>query len=646
MENTDSPVSVRLFGPLSVEDSEGRAIVLRGRRNVGLFVYLAARAGVRTSREQVASMFWGHTGDRARHNLRQALSAVRKAFGEAGGDVVVTDGDMLVVPPEVVAVDVVAFRELAPSEDPRELGAAMAFYDAFLPDLHVGEDEFDAWRSREQGGLCRLALGAASRLARATIDAGAPEDAVDPLRRILRVDPACEEAHRLLMECFEAAGRRADALRQYEACAEALDRALDATPHPETDALLARLRAEPEATGRVASAPLPLPSRPSVAVLPFRNLSDDREQRYFSDGISEDLTVALSRFANLFVIAWQSAFRYRGAEIDTRVVGRELGVHYLVAGSVRRAGKRVRVTAELVDASTGAQLWSNRFDRDLEDIFAVQDELTETIVATLVGRVQSHRLEVVRQAPTESLEAYDCLLRGKDHHHRYTAEDSSLAQELFARAIELDPKYAAAHAWMACVLAQRNTFAPDPRLFECAFDHVRQALEVDEGEPECHRILAAYYLLRRRFEDARRHQARALELNPNDDRIVCQSGELLVYEGRPAEAIEWVERALRLNPYHPGSFHGTLGHALFDSGRAAEAVRVLRRAPQKQAIFVAVNAAALDEAGFADEARAELERLTTVVPAFDVARFTRRLPYETPEHADRLRDALMALAES
>ena len=234
--------------------------------------------------------------------------------------------------------------------------------------------------------------------------------------------------------------------------------------------------------------------KPSIAVLPFLNISGDPEQEFFVDGLTEDIITELSRFRDLLVISRNSAFVHKGRAVNVQAVGREFGVDFVLEGSVRRAGGRVRVTVQLIDAETDRHVWAERYDRNIEDIFAIQDELTGAIVATLPGRLEAANYDRAKRKPTANTAAYECALTAKVRHHRATRDDNAEAQRLLDRAIELDPNYAHAHAWKACVLGQAWTYGWCADV-EATLQEIERelgiALTLDDNDSDVHRILAA-----------------------------------------------------------------------------------------------------------------------------------------------------------
>ena len=272
-----------------------------------------------------------------------------------------------------------------------------------------------------------------------------------------------------------------------------------------------------EGAGKTKSEPLALPDKPSIAVLPFDNMSGDPEQEFFADGITEDILTELSRFRDLFVISRTSAFKYKGRALSIPEVARELGVQFVVEGSVRRAGDRVRVTVQLIDAETDRHIWAERYDRKLEDIFAIQDEISQAIVATLPGRVEAARREQAERKHTDNMAAYELVLGGKLLHHRSNRQSNKEALDMIERAIAIDPKYAHAHAWKACISAQAWGYGwveDEDETWNVVVNEIQIALGLDDNDSDVHRILAAVSITRDDHNKATFHQDRALALNP------------------------------------------------------------------------------------------------------------------------------------
>jgi len=324
-------------------------------------------------------------------------------------------------------------------------------------------------------------------------------------------------------------------------------------------------------------------------------------------------------------------------------VAKTLGAQYLVEGSVRKAGNRVRITVQLIDTANDSHIWAEKYDRNLDDIFEIQDEVTAAIVATLPGRVEAAQHEqLVRKKPS-SMAAYECVLAAKVLHHRSSRADNAKAQQLTARAIELDPNYAHAHAWRACILGQawhhgwcesrEATFAQSNAAGE-------KALSLDDNDADVHRLRAAINIIRNDLTKGRYHQERALALNPNYDLVVVQMGELQTWLGNPQEGIEWIRKAMRLNPHHPERFWSHLGKAHFTARQYPEAIEAFMHLSTMDAGQHAFVAASYAHLGDGTAAGAHADRVRALDAAFAVPAFLGTLHYADEADVAHLREGL------
>ena len=403
-------------------------------------------------------------------------------------------------------------------------------------------------------------------------------------------------------------------------------------------------RVSPLGTANQIRPQLAVPDKPSIAVLAFDNMSEVSDDIYFADGIAEDIITELSRYPDLFIAARNSSFTYRGKSVRVGDVARELGVRYVLEGSVRRSGSRVRINAQLIDATNGNHLWAQRFDRNLEDIFSVQDEVTQSIIAVLPERLQAAAFEATSRKTSNSLDAYDHLLRGKYCHHLETLEANGEAEAHFDHSINLDPRFASAFAWKACTLGQAwgNEFRPrTPELFQEMVQLVEHAASLDENDTECHRIMCRIALIEAKYAKSDYHLERALALNPNDPRLVVQRGINLTFLGDPGAAIPWIETAMRLDPFSAHRYYLDLVRALFMDNRPAEAVAILERTTREHwehyLWAAASNAALNDEIAALDAA----QRAVTLRPHLSIASYIDgRFKWKRSEDRVRLREAL------
>jgi TolB-like protein/Tfp pilus assembly protein PilF len=325
---------------------------------------------------------------------------------------------------------------------------------------------------------------------------------------------------------------------------------------------------------------LPLPDKPSIVVLPFNNMSDDPKQEYFSDGITEDITSDLSRISNLFVIARNSAFTYKGKAVKVQDVSREMGVRYVLEGSVRKAADHVRITAQLIEATTAEHLWSQRYDRPLQDIFALQDEIVEKIVTTLKLQLTVQEQGVIVRKHTDNLEAYDAFLRGVEYRWRYTKEANAQARQLFEKVLALDPQYAEAEVWLGWTywVEWVVRWSADPQTLEHALTRAQQAVALDDSLPGAHSLLSNVYAQKQQYDRAIAEGERAIALDPNNADSYALQATALNFAGRPEETLRAVEQAMRLNPRYPPQYLFALGWAYYGTGRYAEAVATLKDA--------------------------------------------------------------------
>ena len=386
---------------------------------------------------------------------------------------------------------------------------------------------------------------------------------------------------------------------------------------------------------------LALPEKPSIAVLPFQNMSGDVDQEYFADGIVEEIITALSRFRHLFVIARNSSFIYKGRAVDVKQIGRELGVRYVLEGSVRKAGTRVRIAGQLVDATTGAHLWAERFEGALEYIFDLQDQVTVSVVGAIAPKLEQAEIERSKRKPTDSLDAYDYYLRGIACVHRWSREGSTEALRLFNKAIELDSDFAAAYGMAARCYSQRKVsgwMTDRPKEAAEAERLARQAAELGRDDPIalCAAGMALAYVVGDLDEGAALID-RALSLNPNLAWAWLFSGWVRVWLGQPEVAIEHETKAMRLSPHDSAFFNMQAATALahFFAGRYVEALSWVERAIRAQPNhIIALCTAAATSAllGRNGEAKTTLVRLRQLDPALRISNLEEVIPIRQPEH--------------
>lgn len=396
-------------------------------------------------------------------------------------------------------------------------------------------------------------------------------------------------------------------------------------------------------TSRPATAP---PPKLSVAVLPFANMSGDTEQEYFADGISEDIITALSKLSQLFVIARNSSFTFKGRNVNVLEVGRNLGVRYVLEGSVRKSGNRVRISAQLVDATTGGHLWAERFDRDLTDIFAVQDDVTQQIVGALALNLTEGDQQRLATEHTDNLEAYDYFLRGREQLWRFTREQNIQGRELLQRAIELDPKFAPAYAFLAFanMLDYGNQWSPSSSTsMQQAEVFAARAVALDDRYPYAHWALGIIELYSRQHDVAIGEAKRLIALAPNLPEGHENLGIALHYSGRSEEALGCFDRAMALNPYYPDVYLHFQAQAMFQLRRYEEAIGILKRRLVRNPdtdVSRVLLAASYGHLGRFEEARHEWQEAFRVNPDYSLEHRRKVLPYKNPDDFELVVDGL------
>jgi adenylate cyclase len=402
------------------------------------------------------------------------------------------------------------------------------------------------------------------------------------------------------------------------------------------------------ASGPEAARPLAPPSKPSIAVLPFTNMSGDPEQEYFSDGISEDVITDLSKIAGLMVISRNSSFTYKGRPVDTRAVGRDLGVRSVLEGSVRRAGDRVRITAQLIDAASGGHLWAERYDRDLTDLFAVQDDVTRRIVEALKLTLSPAEKTRIADGGTRNIDAYDCFLRGREFLLGETKNRDKFEQSItfFMRALELDSNYSRAYAGLgwAYVYDYQNRWSDDSNIsLALAKSNANQAIKSDPNEPLGRIVASLVATFEKDFVEAKSEADIALSLNPNSSEALASLGNICTFSGRPSEAIPLIERAMRLDPVYRQQYLHLLGVASLLAGKYENAAVLLRQrillVPRTD-FTRAVLVSALGHLGEVDEARRVWRELKEINPQYSFGEHFARQPFKNEEDVQRIAEGL------
>lgn len=646
-------LELNLFGGFQAR-AAGQVIDVSGRKERALVAFLGMPPGELRSRDKLCGLLWGDRGDKqARDSLKQALHRLRSSFEFVLPLPIFADREFLALDRTAVAVDVQEFEQLISEGTPEAIARATALYRGDLLDgLDVRDPAFEEWLLIERQRLRGLQREALATLLDRHLASGARQEAGDVARRLLSIDPLREAAHRALMQNFVERGEAALALRQYQFCRDALQRELGVGPEVETELLYqsikqrrARSPGVPSAPAYSTTAPLseassklhtaegagrsavstPLTFNSSIAVLPFTNLSSSAEQEYFCDGITEDIIVLLARYRWLMVISRGSSFVYKNRQADVRQIGAALGTRYLVEGSVRRLGQRIRIAAQLVDATDGAHLWAEHYDRSLDDIFSLQDEIGRTIASAIEAELSDVQREIAHRKDPDDLDAWDWHQRGLWHFYQFNTSGFAQAERMFDRAIAIEPGLGRAHAGQALVQVQ-DAFYGDPGIRDAALDAAKssglRAVECDTKDAACHFALGRAHSLRRAYAEAIVELEHAIELNPSFAQAHFALGHTLLWSGRRREAIDLSDRAERLSPRDPHlwTFHHSRAQALLLLGDLKKAEEFgIKATQQPNATYwpFATLAATLEMSGQTTKASAVVRELLHRKPHYN-----------------------------
>ncbi len=553
---------VDLLGGLEVRVGDGPPPTRQTRL---LLAVLLLADGRGLSRDALLALFWPDRPEaQARASLRQGLAALRRLLvADGAGELGATaDRVWLDLPPQ--SCDACAFAALAGSDRPADQRRAAELYAGDLLQDMALAPPLEDWRATHAAKLRRLALALCEQLSlNAGTEPALADAAADLARRLLARDPTAEEAHRALIRVHLARGQANAARRQLDECIERLRRELDALPEAATTALLET------AGGTAPVMPSATPARhpdqpPSLVVMPFDNLGP-AEDNYFADGVVEEITSALSRIRDFFVVARQSAFAYRGRFVDVREVGTELAVRYVVEGTVRRGGERVRISVQLVDAQSRTQLWSDRYEGTTADIFELQDRIAAQVAGAIQPSIRASEIENARRKPPEDLGAYDLVLRAYPHFWAHDRDENRKALALLGEALARDPDYAVAMALKAWCHAQEACYlwSPDPTRERALAVRLADeaANRVEDHATALVAIGAAYGLTTTDQDRAALHIRRALAIDANHAWGWTRLGWSTYLAGRADEAIGYFDRALGLSPLDPLAFNVHFGKA-------------------------------------------------------------------------------------
>jgi adenylate cyclase len=652
-------LELKLLGEFEARDGIGLPLVVSAKKNRALLAALALAPACSMPRTRIANLLWSDHGEAQAHSsLRQALVALRNDLAAIDPFPLSADRDRLTLDAKRVEVDAILFDRLATSEDVAALRRAASLYRGpLLSDTYVAEPAFDEWLTLERSRLSGCARNVLEKLC-------ARETGADRIRfaeRLIALDPLREASQRILMQVHFEAGDKALALRHYEICRATLQDELRVTPDAQTEALYQRiLHGRPPGeskpvvpgistlTSDASSAAPAVDNKPSVAVLPLLAISGDPELDGFCDGLTDDIITGLSRVSAVRVIARNTMLTYKNRAVDVRSVGRELGVQYVIEGSVRWSETRIRVSAQLTEAATGHHIWTQHIDRIRSEMLDVQDDIMKSIVASVQTQLilNEGRKSTARNRRTEE-EASQLLARAWQRFLGLTEESLAECGALARRALQLDDKSGLANRILAMTLYHQAYmgFIPCSKVvIDQIYLHAEAAIESDDFDEFCYWAMCCAHLLRKEHALAVASLRRGLKINPNCSLLYGSMGTVLAWSGEPDDSIENNELALRMNPQDPANFFRQFGLALahylarrYDEalGHAMEVVETRPSWWLGQLIFCAT----LGALGRDEEAAQALENVKRMRSSLDASALD-ILPFARARDREHLLDGL------
>ncbi|UCH38619.1 MAG: hypothetical protein JSU67_10610 [Gammaproteobacteria bacterium] len=620
-------LQLNILGRFEARLSSGELVSLPTRKTETLLTYLALVPGPH-SRDHLANLLWGDRSEQqARNSLRQALNALKKIFAKFEPQPLQIEQQTVNLASHLVEIDAVKLEELVQEQTPKTAAQATKLYRGeFLEGLVVRDSNGEEWLAAERERFRRLAIHALEIALDFQLRSGELNTARETGERLVSLDRLNESAWQQLMRVYAARGERNQALMAYKRCLDILEKELGVEPTPETKALQAEIRDEtpdmetritPIGTGNsvdVVSAPavaagLPEPERsekPSIVVLPFVCIGDVSNDDYFAECLTDDLIAILSRYRELFVIHAKSAFAYREDRNDSSSFARQLGVGYVAKGNIRRSGDQIRISAQLIDVTTGTTMWAEQMDRDFNDLFALEDEVTAKIATSLVSHIEDKSSALAARKHPSDLTAFDCVIRGRHNAKSFDSDENKTGRQLLEQAIQLDPEYARAYAYLAeslCIEADTDWCKSRQEAIEEAVSYARKAIALDEFDSVTHEAMGQAYLYQKKFDLAGVHLDRAIDCNPNSYSAYCTKIWLLALTGRVSEVTVCGSTALHLNPLAPDDCLFGMITAYYIEGQYEDAIELLARIQEVNEFSESWRAACLAQLGREDEAR-------------------------------------------
>lgn len=609
--------ALKLLGDFALKAEDGSSLALPTKKDRLLLVYLALHPNQPHTRERLYGLLWGDRGEeQARGSLRQSLASLKEALGKAGTDVLQVARDFVALDATKLSIDALNFIKFA--EDPFSKAKAVDLYRGpLLANIDAPTPEYGQWLVPTRQRLEEQAGALVESFASSDISSDALTKVVHLAQQLIERDSLREPLYRALMRIKVKLRDRAGAMKVYAQCRETLAKELSLTPELETEQLYRDILTDRPAPTNVQLQPTGVSERPRIAVMPFSNISGDTELMPLCEGLAEDIITGLGRFKLLFVIDRNSSAAVHQTTADAAEIGKRLGVALVVQGSLQRLGNQIRIRVRLVNAAERTQVWGEDFDCEASDLPAIPGRISKAIIVTLYNRVEDSLLEQSRRKP--ELAAYELLLRGVKHLRGYGPEDNQRALDLFKQAVDLDPDYALAKAYLGFADVVLNDYdAAPPDVLERAKVMAQEAVEMTPDDSRCLWLLGMICGSAGNLEEEERYYLQALALNPHEANTLSTYGILLGELGRPDQGIDNIREAMRLNPYHPEWYWVDLGSVLYAAGRYEDALEAFRKRLRPHAWVLSRMAACYAQLGRMEEAAKVTAEIMKQKPDFTI----------------------------
>jgi TolB-like protein/DNA-binding SARP family transcriptional activator len=625
--SVEIPLKLNLLGRFEARLPSDEIVSLPTRKTETLLTYLALVPGPH-SRDHLANLLWSDRSEQqARNSLRQALNAIKKLFTDIEPQPLQIEHMHVNLEHQSIEIDAARLEELIVKQTPQAVAQATKLYRGeFLEGVVVRDSNGEEWLAAERDRFRRLAIQGYENLLIYQFEADELIAAVETGEKLVSLDPLNESAWQQLMRVYTARGERNRALLAYKRCLDILEKELGVEPTQETIALQAEIKGESPTiearltptgiekltdvvSGPAVAAGLPVPEsfeKPSIVVLPLVCLGAESDDEYFAEGLTDDIIANLSRYRELFVIQADTALAYRDDSNDSSLFARQLGVDYLAKGNIRRSGEQIRISAQLINVTTGKTLWAERMDRDFKDLFVLEDEVAAKIASRLVSHIEDESSALAARKHPDDMNAFDCVIRARRNALSHDSDENERGRQLLEKAIQLDPGYARAYAYLAeslCNETETEWCKSRQEAIERAVSHARKAVTLDEFDAYAQAMMGEAYLYQKKFDLAEVHLNRAIECNPNSYDAYCTKSWLLALTGRASEVTVCGATALHLNPLAPDNCLLGMITANYTEGQYEDALDLLLRIQEVNEFSESWRAACLAQLGRDDEAQ-------------------------------------------